>query len=136
MVYFFSGFISTGDSLAPGNLGLKDQVVALRWVQRNIAAFGGDRNAVTISGYSVGGLSTMLHMVSPMSKNLFHRAIVMSGSLLTAEPYPTEQKRLARKQATLLNCPTNDTGAILTCLRSKPVQNFTDTMSQFFVSPR
>ena len=78
----------------------------------------------------------MLHMVSPMSKNLFHRAIVMSGSLLTAEPYPTEQTRLARKQATLLNCPTNDTGAMLTCLRSKPVQNFTDTMSEFFVSPR
>ena len=126
------GFISTGDSLAPGNLGLKDQVVALRWIQRNIAAFGGDRNAVTISGYSVGGLSAMLHMVSPMSKNLFHRAIVMSGSLLTAEPYPTEQTRLARKQATLLNCPTNDTAAILACLRSKPVQNFTDTMSQFF----
>ncbi|XP_011705309.1 PREDICTED: cholinesterase-like, partial [Wasmannia auropunctata] len=58
-------FISTGDSKAPGNLGLKDQVVALRWVQRNIAAFGGNPNSVTISGYSVGGLSVYLHMVSP-----------------------------------------------------------------------
>ncbi|XP_053985421.1 uncharacterized protein LOC128879892 [Hylaeus volcanicus] len=126
------GFISTGDSAAPGNLGLKDQVLALRWIRRNIIAFGGNPNSVTISGYSVGGLSTMLHMLSPMSKDLFHRAIVMSGSLLTTEPYPTEQKRLAKKQAELLDCPTSDNEAMLTCLRSKPVSNFTDTMSEFF----
>lgn len=126
------GFISTGDAAAPGNLGLKDQVEALRWVRRNIAAFGGDPGCVTISGYSVGGLSVMLHLVSPMSKDLFHRAIVMSGSLLTTEPYPTEQKRLAVKQATLLNCPTNDNEAMIACLRTKPVQNFTDTISEFF----
>ncbi|XP_076231278.1 uncharacterized protein LOC143177296 [Calliopsis andreniformis] len=126
------GFISTGDASAPGNLGLKDQVVALRWIQRNIAAFGGDPNSVTISGYSVGGLSTMLHMLSPMSKNLFHRAIVMSGSLLTTEPFPTEQKNFAKKQGELLNCPTNDNQALLSCLRSKPVDNFTNTMADFF----
>ncbi|XP_076180102.1 esterase E4-like [Ptiloglossa arizonensis] len=125
------GFISTGDSEAPGNLGLKDQVVALRWIQRNIASFGGNPNSVTISGYSVGGLSTMLHMLSPMSKDLFHRAIVMSGSLLT-DLYPTEQKHLAKKQAELLNCPTDSSAAILACLKSKPVQNFTDTMPKFF----
>ncbi|XP_012344184.1 esterase E4-like [Apis florea] len=126
------GFISTGDSHAPGNLGLKDQVLALRWVRRNIAAFGGNPNSVTISGCSVGGLSVWLHMVSPMSKNLFHRAIVMSGSLLNAEPFPTQQIDLARKQAKLLNCPSDNSEDMLTCLRSRPVANFTDTMSEFF----
>lgn len=75
----------------------------------------------------------MLHMLSPMSKDLFHRAIVMSGSLLT-DLYPTEQKHLAKKQAELLNCPTDSSAAILACLKSKPVQNFTDTMPKFFVS--
>lgn len=127
------GFLSTGDSKAPGNLGLKDQVVALRWIQRNIAAFGGDPDNVTISGYSVGSLSVMLHMVSPMSKGLFHRAIMMSGSMLL-EPFPTHQLHLAKKQAELLNCPTDTTDAMLVCLNSKPVENFTNTISQFFVS--
>lgn len=129
------GFLSTGDSKAPGNLGLKDQVVALRWIQRNIAAFGGNPDNVTISGYSVGSLSVMLHMVSPMSKGLFHRAIMMSGSTLI-EPFPTDQLHLAKKQAELLNCPTDTTGAMLVCLNSKPVENFTDTIPKFFVSIR
>lgn len=127
------GFLSTGDSKAPGNLGLKDQVIALRWVQRNIVAFGGDSHSVTISGYSIGGFSVLLHMVSPMSKGLFHRAIMMSGSMIM-EPYPTNQTDLAKKQAELLNCPTDTTGAMLICLNSKPVEDFTNTMPNFFVS--
>lgn len=63
-----TGFISTGDEHAPGNNGFKDQVIALRWIQRNIAAFGGDPNLVTLTGYSAGSLSIGLHMVSPMSR--------------------------------------------------------------------
>ncbi|KAL2720354.1 esterase E4-like [Vespula squamosa] len=126
------GFISTGDSLAPGNLGLKDQVVALRWIQRNIAAFGGDPNSVTIGGYSVGSIAVLLHMLSPMSKGLFHRAIAMSGSHISLEPLPTEQKHLAKKQAELLDCPTDTTGSMLICLKSKRIEQFTETMPQFF----
>ncbi|XP_018342077.1 PREDICTED: esterase FE4-like [Trachymyrmex septentrionalis] len=125
------GFLSTGDSKAPGNVGLKDQVVALRWIQRNIAVFGGDPDSVTISGYSVGGISVLLHMVSPMSKGLFHQAIMMSGSMMI-EPYPTEQLHIAKKQAELLDCPTDTTGSMLICLNSKPVENFTDTIRNFF----
>lgn len=127
------GFISTGDSLAPGNLGLKDQVVALRWIQRNIAAFGGDPKSVTIGGYSVGSIAVLLHMLSPMSKGLFHRGIAMSGSHIPLEPLPTEQKHLAKKQAELLGCPTDTTGSMLICLKSKPIERFTETMPQFFV---
>ncbi|XP_058123518.1 juvenile hormone esterase-like [Anopheles ziemanni] len=76
------GFFSTGDSSASGNYGLKDQVMALRWVQSNIRAFGGDPGRVTIIGHSAGGVSTQLHMMSPLSRGLFHRAISMSGSAL------------------------------------------------------
>lgn len=67
---FLSGFLSTGDALAPGNNGLKDQVAALKWVQRNIASFGGDPDNVTIAGCSAGSFSVLLHMVSPMSKGI------------------------------------------------------------------
>lgn len=58
---------------------------------------------------------------------------MMSGSTIL-EPYPTEQLHLAKKQAELLNCPTNTTDAMLVCLTSKPVENFTDTITKFFVS--
>jgi hypothetical protein len=64
----FSGFLSTGDEVLPGNNGLKDQVLALRWIQENIAQFGGDPHNVTIGGVSAGGVSVHLHVVSPMSK--------------------------------------------------------------------
>ncbi|XP_067007332.2 esterase FE4 [Anabrus simplex] len=74
------GFLCLNDPVAPGNAGLKDQVVALRWVQKNIAKFGGDPNNVTIFGESAGGSSVQMHMLSPMSKGLFCRAIAQSGA--------------------------------------------------------
>lgn len=67
-MFFASGFLSTGDKHAPGNYALKDQVVLLKWVQRNIEAFGGDPNSVTLLGYSAGGWSIILHLLSPMSQ--------------------------------------------------------------------
>ncbi|XP_068084828.1 juvenile hormone esterase [Anabrus simplex] len=73
------GFLSTEDEVVPGNAGMKDQVLALRWIQQNIAAFGGDPDQVTIFGQSAGGDSVHYHMLSPMSKGLFHGVIAQSG---------------------------------------------------------
>jgi len=60
--------LSTEDAVCPGNFGLKDQVAALRWVRDNIAAFGGNKGAVTIAGDSAGGASVHYHMVSPLAR--------------------------------------------------------------------
>ncbi|CAH1647167.1 unnamed protein product [Spodoptera littoralis] len=76
------GFLSINDFTAPGNCGLKDIVMALKWVQRNISVFGGDPDNVTIFGSSSGGAMVHLMMLSPMATGLFHRAIIQSASAL------------------------------------------------------
>jgi para-nitrobenzyl esterase len=73
-----------------GNYAYMDQIAALQWVKRNIAAFGGDPGNVTIFGFSAGGVSVHSLLVSPMARGLFHKAIAESGgsrdSVLTARP--------------------------------------------------
>ncbi|EHB05378.1 Carboxylesterase 2, partial [Heterocephalus glaber] len=66
------GFFSTEDQHATGNWGFLDQVAALRWVQENIAHFGGNPDRVTIFGQSAGGVSVSSLVLSPMSQGLFH----------------------------------------------------------------
>lgn len=78
------GFLSSDDvSLGvPGNAGLKDQTLALKWVQENIKSFNGDPGNVTIFGESAGSCSVHFQMLSPVTKGLFHKAILQSGCAL------------------------------------------------------
>ncbi|ETN61216.1 esterase B1 [Anopheles darlingi] len=70
------------DAGVPGNAGLKDQRMALRWVRDNVARFGGDPTSITLFGHSAGGASVQYHLLSNQSSGLFDRAIIMSGSTM------------------------------------------------------
>uniref|UniRef100_A0A1B0GMF3 Carboxylic ester hydrolase n=1 Tax=Phlebotomus papatasi TaxID=29031 RepID=A0A1B0GMF3_PHLPP len=76
------GFLSTEDQQSTGNFGLKDAVMALRWVRQNIQNFGGDPNNITIFGLSAGGAMVHYLLLSPSARGLFDKAISMSGSAL------------------------------------------------------
>lgn len=81
------GFLTLDTPEYSGNMGLKDQALALKWVHENVHAFGGDRNQITLYGSSVGAAGANLHMISPTSKNLFQRAILSSGCGLNPWAY-------------------------------------------------
>ncbi|KAG6463799.1 hypothetical protein O3G_MSEX014080 [Manduca sexta] len=97
------GFLCLGTENIPGNAGMKDQAALLRWVNQNIAQFGGNPNDVTVMGCSAGGISADLLTMSNMTRNLFHKAIPESGCSYGALGIQYDPIQNARDYARLLN---------------------------------
>ncbi|XP_073827135.1 esterase FE4 [Musca autumnalis] len=109
------GFLSTQTPEYPGNYGYLDQVLALQWVRDHIGNFGGDPESVTIFGMSAGSMAVSLHIASPLSQGLFHKAILMSGS--AANHYHIDNIYWTRKLARELSCPQYNPVDMVECLR-------------------
>jgi len=105
-------------SLTETNFGLRDQIEALKWVQRNIKKFGGDPKAVTVVGSSAGAISACLLLTSPLAQGLFHR-VVMQSSLCD---YPFPNTTQAHENSNLLSAALNCNPSNISCLRSLPPQ--------------
>ncbi|XP_073820608.1 alpha-Esterase-8 [Musca autumnalis] len=117
------GFLCLNDETCdvPGNAGLKDQVLALKWVKNNCHFFGGDPNNITLFGESAGGASAHYLMLTEQTKGLFHKAVVMSGSVLSPWaniPHLDWAYRLAK--ATGYNGENNDKSVLAHLRHVKP----------------
>nr|WKK30326.1 detoxification protein CCE001h [Mythimna separata] len=97
------GFLCLGSEDAPGNAGLKDQVALLRWVNKNIASFGGNPNDVTIAGYSAGSVSVDLLMLSKSAEGLFNKVIPESGASVASIAVQIDPLENAKTFAKMLN---------------------------------
>ncbi|GMS94265.1 hypothetical protein PENTCL1PPCAC_16440, partial [Pristionchus entomophagus] len=120
----YLGFFSTGDSACPGNLGLWDQTEALKWIQKNIGAFGGNNGNVTVFGQSAGGASVDFLHLSPHSTNLFHKGICMAGTTEAPWAIASNLVEQCRKKARLLGVEEADSHKLIERLRDVPADDF------------
>ncbi|XP_047488287.1 juvenile hormone esterase-like isoform X2 [Penaeus chinensis] len=133
------GFLSTEDSELPGNLGLKDQTMALLWVQDNIRDLGGDPAKVTLFGESAGAAAVHFHVLSPMSSGLFRRAILQSGTSLCPWASAENHRQVAAKIGQMFNCSGLDdqqstsSSAFVACLRNAPYEDLISAQKEFVI---
>ncbi|KAF2883617.1 hypothetical protein ILUMI_22551 [Ignelater luminosus] len=128
------GFLSTGDAVVPGNNGLKDQNFAINWTKQNIEHFGGDPDRITLFGQSSGGVSTHMHMLSPLSKDLIKGVISQSGVAVAASDLDPNNRTLRNtlKLAASFNCSTASSEEMVKCLRKADVYEITQRQHAFY----
>ncbi|XP_064637655.1 fatty acyl-CoA hydrolase precursor, medium chain-like [Lineus longissimus] len=127
------GFFSTGDEYAAGNYGLLDQQLALKWVQQNIGAFGGDKDKVTIFGESAGSGAVTWLMLAPSNEGLFQRAIAESGTALSSWGLPDPKLTMQYSDVLISNlgCAHADSSQVMKCLRGLTLDSFAFTTAGY-----
>lgn len=130
------GFLSLHTAEIPGNAGMKDQVAALRWVKKNISSFGGDPENITIFGQSCGAASVSYHLISPMTRGLFRRAICQSGAAGCWWAADFSSKHRALLLAKQLGCQSEDDETLNVFFRRQPIKSLVNLKLQLFKSEK
>ncbi|XP_041941809.1 thyroglobulin [Alosa sapidissima] len=118
------GFLIPGSDSLPGNYGLLDQMAALQWVHKNIGQFGGDPKRVTLGAERSGADIASLHLTSSSTSGLFHRVLLMGGSVFSpaAVQSPSRAQEQSSSLGRELGCSTTDSAQLLACLRAAPAE--------------
>ncbi|XP_033209364.1 venom carboxylesterase-6-like isoform X2 [Belonocnema kinseyi] len=128
------GFLNMNIDCCAGNQGLKDQVLALNWVQENIENFGGDKNNVTIFGESAGGVSIHYLCISPLAKGLFHKAIIQSAAANNPWAFQFSNKEYAIKLAAKLGNSSSNPEETVKFLQTLAAQDIVVAQKKVFVN--
>lgn len=115
------GFLNLEHKDASGNMGVKDLIQALKWVIQNIENFGGDPNNITVFGCSAGATLAHAMAISPLSKGLFHKLILQSGTVTCPWSFTTSKKSF--RLASILGIDSTDPEEILQRLRKLPAED-------------
>ncbi|CAI4228797.1 unnamed protein product [Auanema sp. JU1783] len=120
------GFLSTGDKILPGNIGLWDQIWALKWVKANVEVFGGDSRNILLMGTGSGASCASILALSPRAEGLFHKVLLMSGSALQ----PGIVRETAVNATWALNekmqCRSFNSSELLDCFRKRMREEILD----------
>ncbi|KAL3846950.1 hypothetical protein ACJMK2_017890 [Sinanodonta woodiana] len=126
------GFLSTGDAHARGNYALLDLLAILTWIKDNIAAFGGDKDRVTLFGHGYGAALVNVFLFSNMARDetYFQRVILQSGSALSSWAMSVNALMCAKRLAINVNCTgnLNNSERLINCLRSKSVEELVENV--------
>ncbi|CAC5378604.1 BCHE [Mytilus coruscus] len=116
------GFLYLDHKDAPGNMGLLDQSIAIKWIHKNVKRFGGSKDKITLFGNSAGGASVHYHILSEFSRPFFQKAIIQSGAADTKFSFhsPFEALNNANAFAAQLGCNKASVEETIRCLRSLP----------------
>uniref|UniRef100_B4MQF2 carboxylesterase n=1 Tax=Drosophila willistoni TaxID=7260 RepID=B4MQF2_DROWI len=128
------GYLSTGDENMPGNYGLKDQLLALKWVRDNIHGFGGDYDEVTLFGHGIDGVATHLHLLNRNSAGLFRKVISMSGTAnvpIAINRKPLEQARKVAELCGIDNADTINTVELTDALKTVDLETLINAEDGF-----
>ncbi|KAM8704612.1 hypothetical protein ACLKA7_009123 [Drosophila subpalustris] len=128
------GFLNTGDAELPGNMGLKDQRVALRWIKKNIGYFGGDPEKILFLGFSSGAASVHLQIMNEDLQDLVSAGVSISANALDPWVVQGNGSRLAFELGRIVGCGLlSDSKKLKKCLKTKDAMDIASAMSKFLV---
>lgn len=134
------GWLNLRSPEAPGNLGLRDQLLAFEWIEENIHKFGGDRQQITLLGHGTSGAANaMLHLTNQRAATLFSRMILMSGTIYSTYSYQSVNESnnatnndLSASIVKKLACDSSHVKYILDCLRQKSANDLLKAFEQVY----